>query len=347
MANKNIAVFIGRFQPNHNAHLKIIESAAKENDLVLILVGSYRTPRTTKNPFSHDERADMLINSLPMDVVRKVVCCPIRDYVYSDLNWVVSVQNVVRNKTIELGYKLDEVSYKLYGHFKDDSSFYLNCFPQWSLVRKENIDGINSKDIREAMFLNGRDGVIMMSKHIHPYVKEFLLNFTDTELFKNLQKEFLFVKKYREEKQWAQFEPTFCTTDVVVVMSGHVLLVKRGLNPGKGRFALPGGFVQKDKTIFESALAELKEETCIVYPKEKIKSCLKKQHVFDHPKRDTRGRTITHAFYFELPMDELPNVKGDDDAAEAFWMPLADLTLHEENFFSDHLHIINYFVYGN
>lgn len=53
------------------------------------------------------------------------------------------------------------------------------------------------------------------------------------------------------------------------------------------------------------------------------------QHTFDDPYRSARGRTITQAFYFKLKnhTEGLPKVKGSDDAAKAFWLPLAELIL--------------------
>jgi bifunctional NMN adenylyltransferase/nudix hydrolase len=61
--------------------------------------------------------------------------------------------------------------------------------------------------------------------------------------------------------------------------------------------------------------------------------------VFDAPHRSQRGRTITHAFYFELePNTQLPKARGGDDARHAFWLPLAELD--PEMLFEDHYFII-------
>ena len=60
-----------------------------------------------------------------------------------------------------------------------------------------------------------------------------------------------------------------------------------------------------------------------------------------HPERG--GRTITHAFFIQLPPDTaLPKVKGDDDAAAAFWVPLAELD--PERMFEDHYFIVQRMV---
>jgi bifunctional NMN adenylyltransferase/nudix hydrolase len=66
--------------------------------------------------------------------------------------------------------------------------------------------------------------------------------------------------------------------------------------------------------------------------------------VFDHPDRSQRGRTITHAHWFDLGQCRLPEVAGADDAADARWVPLADLLAMEEHFFEDHFHMLNHFL---
>jgi bifunctional NMN adenylyltransferase/nudix hydrolase len=66
--------------------------------------------------------------------------------------------------------------------------------------------------------------------------------------------------------------------------------------------------------------------------------------VFDRPDRSLRGRTITHAYYFEFPSGELPLVKGGDDAAKARWVPLAEFYDMEGSLFEDHYGIATAFL---
>jgi len=131
------------------------------------------------------------------------------------------------------------------------------------------------------------------------------------------------------------------------VYAGHVLLVTRKSNPGKGYYALPGGFLNQNETIRQCTIRELKEETSISTDAVVLDKCAKETHVFDHPLRSLRGRTITHATLFELDFNKpMPQIKGGDDAATALWMPFNELGLHEEWFFDDHIHIIGYFLSG-
>ena len=112
------------------------------------------------------------------------------------------------------------------------------------------------------------------------------------------------------------------TADCVVIghaanSSRHVLLIRRGNEPYKGCWALPGGFMDMEETLEQCALRELKEETGLTPTGDitELKS-------FSTVDRDPRGRTITVAFLTEMPLTE---AKGGDDAAEARWFPLDEL----------------------
>jgi len=339
MSKADYCVFIGRFQPFHNGHLEVIKNALKdEAEKLIIVVGSHRVPRSLKNPWSYEERRVMIELALPADLLGRTTIVPARDYMYDNTMWLTGIQNVV-TQTINCR----SATVKLIGHFKDDSSFYLRLFPQWKLVAEPNHFGITSTMIREEIFEN----IGLFVTNMPEKVLNEVLAWTGTQSCEELRREWKFLKDYKKKWASAPFPPVFVTTDAVIVQAGHVLLVRRGFNPGKGRYALPGGFLQGNKRIIDSCLAEVKEETNILFPKDQLKKCLKDIHVFDHPLRDQRGRTITHAHYFEIDrLGPLPAVAGGDDAAEALWLPLCDLALVEENFFSDHIHIINYFING-
>ena len=66
--------------------------------------------------------------------------------------------------------------------------------------------------------------------------------------------------------------------------------------------------------------------------------------MFDHPDRSQRGRTITHAFYFDLGNRALPEVAADDDAQAAAWVPVADILGLEDRFHDDHFHMLEHFL---
>ncbi len=178
---------------------------------------------------------------------------------------------------------------------------------------------------------------------------KYLDVFRETEFFPHLKSEFEYIRKYKEDTRFTgvPFDPVFLTTDAVVVQSGHVLVVRRRVHPGKGLLALPGGFLKADMTLEDNAIRELKEETQIKVPAAVLRGSIKNSHAFDYPERSQRGRTVTFAYFIELEpslKDGLPKVKGGDDAAKAFWLPLSALGEKEDEFFEDHIHIVKYFL---
>ena len=117
-----------------------------------------------------------------------------------------------------------------------------------------------------------------------------------------------------------KYEHPAVTTDCVIFTYEDwklkVLLVKRGGEPYKGEWALPGGFLRGDETAREGALRELREETALEA------SAIGELGVFSDPSRDPRERVITIAFYALVKPSK---VQGGDDADEAAWFPIDDL----------------------
>jgi 8-oxo-dGTP diphosphatase len=108
------------------------------------------------------------------------------------------------------------------------------------------------------------------------------------------------------------------TVDIVIFTlregSLQVLLVKRGVPPFEGQYAIPGGFIRGDESLEEAALRELHEETGV------RNVFLEQLYTFGDPKRDPRGRVITVAYYALIASAKLLLVAGAD-AAEAQWFP--------------------------
>lgn len=98
----------------------------------------------------------------------------------------------------------------------------------------------------------------------------------------------------------------------------QLLLIKRGNEPYKGMWALPGGFVEDDEELEAAAIRELEEETGLKLP------ALRQLHAFGKVGRDPRGRCISVTHYAIVESNQ--QVAGGDDAAHAEWVNLEDIS---------------------
>jgi bifunctional NMN adenylyltransferase/nudix hydrolase len=172
----------------------------------------------------------------------------------------------------------------------------------------------------------------------------YLDAFKDTDEYAQIIREREFIKEHNKQYAGLRYPPIFSTADAVVICSGHVLMIRRRAEPGRGLWALPGGYVNAntDKTVEDAAIRELREETQIRVPAPVLRGSIVRSRVFDAIGRSPRGRIITHAFYIQLPDGELPKVKGSDDAEKARWVPIAEV--QSEHCFEDHYEILQHFV---
>lgn len=113
--------------------------------------------------------------------------------------------------------------------------------------------------------------------------------------------------------------PAVATDCVVFGFDGRelkVLLIERGVEPYRGMWAFPGGFLRMDETAEECAARELREETGLVLTN------VRQLGAFSGVNRDPRERIVSIAFYVLARQSE---VRGGDDAANARWWPIDEV----------------------
>lgn len=348
----DLLVFIGRFQPFHVEHKRIVDIALSKAKNVLVLVGSSGKARTVRNPFTFDERKQMIRDSFDfLSGARRLIIKPLYDKTYNDVAWINQVQSVVKETALDAinngGFHaagLVDGKIGLIGMAKDHTSYYLKMFPQFKSVDVPMNQPMHATALREG-FLDGH-----MKKHevavsqLPMNVANFMYNkFAFTAEYKQLKRELDHVRAYKKAWAAAPYAVKHVTVDAVVEQSGHVLLVKRRSEPGKNLFALPGGHLEEFEKLEDGAVRELREETKIKVPEAVLRGSINNTHMFDDPYRSNIGRVITFAAHIKLADDtSLPKVKGADDAEKAKWIPIGDL--REDQLFDDHFHIIQYFL---
>lgn len=383
----DLCVFIGRFSPLHKGHETVIQQGLDNAAKMLVLVGSAFEARSYRNPFTVDERMQMISSTFNNS---NLLVRPLENSSYNLNEWIERVHTAVADTWSELRTADPTLPAKpkvaLIGHSKDESSYYLNLFPLWGSINVPQSILLSATEIREDLFgsqdrmkdlleLAERENPTTGKKmsttvYLDKYMAlaraqalaylnsgakdvmsqatvDFLNTFVHSQAFQTVGEEFAFVARYRYSWRLAPYEPTFVTADAVVVQSGHILLVKRRAFPGKGLWALPGGFVERNHTVEHTVFKELEEETAVRVPQAVLRGHVKAKEVFDDPHRSSRGRTITTAYLIHLKPGPLPKIKkgglpDDEETLAVQWVSLADLK--RDDFFEDHYSIITNMV---
>lgn len=327
----------------------MIQATLAAAPVAVVVIGSAFRARSPKNPFTWQERASMLHNSLSKEEQSRLHFLPIRDY-YDTPRWAQAVQEGVA-QLVSSSEGRGRIA--LIGYLKDDSSSYLHNFPDWEFLPIERHLPVDATPIRDAYFA----GDPLPTEWLPTTTLEFLQTWAQSPEFSAMCHEWDMLRNYHRAWAAAPYPPIFSTVDAVVVCADHVLLIRRGRAPGKGLWAVPGGFVEPAETLYRSVVRELQEETNLLVTPETLRKSLQAVRVFDHPDRSQRGRTITHAHFFVLENgcsndlknesnQALPSIEAGDDAAQAQWIPLADLPAMEAEFMDDHFHILDSFLHG-
>lgn len=344
----DLAVFIGRFQPFHLGHLRVIEQALSQARHLLVVIGSAGAARRADLiPFSADERREMILASLPKSDHARLTLKDVPDL--SNLAaWAAAVEQAAEQTVVEQGLG-PQARTALIGCSKDRSSYYLNAFPGWGSIKVPVRDGLSATPARLAFFDEDPDQVDLWladgATHALPKaVISWLGAFRAGPNYSPLVQELAWARRYRSAWSAAPYPPTFVTADAVVVQDDCVLLIQRKGFPGRGLWALPGGFVEQDEFVVDAAIRELAEETGLGVSEAQLRQAISATQVFDAPFRDMRGRVITHATLFRLPSKPggLPSAVAADDAADLRWAPINEL--RRDEVFGDHFAIIHALV---
>jgi bifunctional NMN adenylyltransferase/nudix hydrolase len=352
----SVSVVLGRFQPVHEGHRRRIQEALDTSSHVIVVIGSAERAPSIRNPFSWSDRAEMIRRMFSDRDNDRLHFLSLRDYFHLH-RWAKTLAKEVHQLAHCLNDGKNDVTISYLGEFEDPSQADLPEFATWtfgSTIRCEGIDGCRIREQLLAGLANGnrsdelmetfRESLNDLNSILPQSTKQWLLEHFDYSFWHRLTKEWRTVKAVKKAWSTTPYPPVFVTVDCVVRCKDQILLIRRKHPPGEGLWALPGGFIEADERIFKAALRELGEETQLWLSEEQASKYLRASEVFDHPKRSLIGRVITHAFYFDLGEQSIPQVQFADDAATAEWTAFSKLPSLEAEFHDDHFFILDRFL---
>jgi bifunctional NMN adenylyltransferase/nudix hydrolase len=355
-AKPKLGVMIGRFSFIHRQHERTLQIMAAENDYILVMIGSANRCVSKKNPHEFAVRAEImskLLRRLKPDGQFRIVS--LNDTLYNEERWKMRVYGAGEQYAQRCGIHPERIT--LYGTDKDESTYYLNSFPQWKTKDVGRVEDIDATRLRELWFRHSQTvpGGLRLQDHLVPEMFDYL---KDGHKFNEaLQKDWYYLTVTEPDKfkdyPYPEALNVMCG-DAIVECAGHILTVTRSGDLGYGQVALPGGHKNKNETAFNAALRELFEETNLRVPEQTIRNCVQQTYLFDHP-----GRTLssvpksTLGVYVKIePRDgKFPRANGGDDAAHPTlpnggirWIPKFDIISGKVKMWDDHNDIVDYFT---
>ncbi|MEM8549123.1 MAG: NUDIX domain-containing protein, partial [Pseudomonadota bacterium] len=318
-----LPVLLGRFQPVHEGHRRCVQRALAEASEVLIVIGSVDRPRNVRDPWTFAEREQQWRDLFPTVPPERLLIRRLPDRLHLHEQWLAEWRALVRaaaaGRPVRLLGKSMATTPDLFIGLEIADSH--DAAP---------MGAITGSAIRAALWRDGewRDGV---PAELHHRIAAF----AECSEGQELRAEDGYLRAFQLAWAAAPYPPTLVTVDTALVHRGQILLVERGQRPGKGHWALPGGFVDHGETLAQATFRELQEETALDASDTDLAECVTARVLFDWPNRSLRGRVITQGTLVRWPDTAAqPGVHGGDDAARAFWIPLDSLS--SERMFEDH-----------
>ena len=311
MTAQRLAVVRGRFAPPTLSALAAIETALAKADRVAVLVSAAEQAPSCRMPWTASARTDM-VRAAVTQFGDRVVVRPVPDWRYDSAAREAAEAAAIAG----LGQVVEHL------RLPDDP------------------------ELNTVLFERGPEG---LKGQVPESAFQAIAAFSATDAFAGFAEEYAYVHAYRRAWAAAPYPPVLVTADAVIVHipdggEPHLLLIERGGIPGRGTWALPGGFLDSDEWLIDAAFRELREETGLTLSDAEAEGALKDRAVFDAPDRSSRGRVITHGFHFVVTGGRLPDVAGEDDAAQARWWRVSDLYTLYGRLFEDHADIVTRFL---
>lgn len=266
-------VLIGRFQPFHNGHYKLVRYGLARCEILVIALGSANYSKTLHNPWPADQRKAMISACLTEDELAKIIWVELDDYWYDDATWFQQAKVTITNA-------VSSDSIALLAHYKDrDTSSYLHQFPDWQHCVYQTDDRTDATEIRRLMFEQKWDQLT----HLVPKPVDECLSY-----YRQHPHCFYLLECY--QKACLQ-RVSILEVGLVILCRDMVLMTKDHASEHHSIYSLPVTDLDDSMTISDCTNA-LKT---IVLGDGHQSTIIKFSSIYDNPKRTFVKRTLMHA----------------------------------------------------
>src|SRR5678815_5006260 len=165
MKSFDYCVCIGRFQPFHHGHHELVREALNLAETVLVVIGSANKAPNIQNPWTAEQRQEMILSALSDEEKAHVKFLYVRDYWYTNNRWLTEVQQLVYDAT-------DGV---------DDSKICdigeISYFPQWKFFKMRNLDRMPHATAVRGLYFTHDNGY---KNHVSTGIVQYLEDFKKT-----------------------------------------------------------------------------------------------------------------------------------------------------------------------
>lgn len=307
---KKLAIVIGRFQINHIEHDKMFNKALDLAEHAVILVGSSMRSRSIDNPFTFEERSEMIKSAFTGNQSYKTFIEPLEDDLYLESKWVSNVKTIVEKYKTQFNIESDD-DIILVGSSKDETSYYINSFDYgvYDYLAHNEFNNISATYIRWEWMLGAK-----IINNVHKNVNKILNDNKLRDMFGKLPSML---------KQLPIMDYPVLISNTMLVNGDKVLLTKNY----SGYWSLPESHVDLYQDQLKCAI-----ECVGSYATIEKKNYL--SHDFMGRRRDPRGDLRTKVFY--IPVE--PNDVSESTTTK--WFTYNEIHEMRDQIFADHYFII-------
>jgi len=309
----DLIVFIGRFQPFHLGHYKVVQEALTQTDKLLFILGGSNSPCNSRNPYSIEEREHLIIKSLTPKEISYIRFQSIPDYADDEV-WMTALENIINQVVTSPNDKV-----AIIGHEKDSSSYYLRqCAEKWHVIMPPNIFMMSASDVRDNLY----NELPIDNQMVNTGAAQSAISILEgTTNFTKFKREYANIKLLETTRSNSKFPIEYVQTVGIVKYKEFYLVLKTN-----DELSFPSGTIENNRIAEETIVTYILNQTNIVTPLFNLKP-------MDYKRANTTrlslyGASSTYTYVYDLSANcNLPKINKSSQ-----WLHYLELLNLEPNF---------------